>query len=58
MANLYGYNSSSAYKLDYNHELNKKTEEKRLHEEQVKKAVVKRKNPAKSLANFLTDSSS
>ncbi len=55
MANLYGYNSSSAYKLDYKSERNRAYDENRLHEkEQNRKNVVStRKNPAKSLASFL-----
>ncbi|MBQ7098004.1 MAG: hypothetical protein IJN96_07985 [Clostridia bacterium] len=55
MANLNGYNSSNAYKLDYQSDRTRASGESILHEkEQNRKNVAATKtNPAKSLANFL-----
>lgn len=55
MANLYGYNSSSAHKLDYNYNQNRDAEEKKLHskESNPKPQRVEKRNPAKNLAAFL-----
>lgn len=54
MANLYGYNTSSAYKLDYDFD-SRKSDSEKLRSQQINrkpKKVVK-KNPAKNLVTFL-----
>ena len=55
MANLYGYNTSSARKLDYDYNHRNTAEEKKLHSEArvPKTKPVEKKNPAKSLVSFL-----
>jgi len=55
MANLYGYNTSSAHKLDYDYDRRRKEEKKQLHktEPATKVAGNTKKNPAKSLSAFM-----
>lgn len=55
MANLYGYNSSSAHKLEYDYDRRKGNEKKQLRTSGKVTKTVKtvKRNPAKTLASFL-----
>ena len=52
---MHGYNSSSAHKLDYNYNQIKAEEKRQLHQKknELKVAKTEKRNPAKSLSNFL-----
>ncbi len=55
MANMYGYNTSNAYKLDYTYDLDTKNKNQKLHTEEkpeADKAAGKRRS-TRGLANFL-----
>ncbi len=52
MSNLYGYNSSNAYKLDWNYETKRQTENERLHTKETEKRTDS-KNPKINFAGFL-----
>lgn len=53
MSNIYGYNSSSAYKLDYEYNLNKETSNGRLHEKE-KEQKMRAGEKSKTSVRFST----